>query len=76
VQLVPVVRRDLFAGDYLSKSMNENSPFENYYVRVWLAGMIDVAGRITTAAAINGPFIINITDTLVTERVPSTLSFS
>jgi hypothetical protein len=56
--------------------MNENSPFENYYVRVWLAGMIDVAGRITTVTAINGPFIINITDTLFSERVPSTLSFS
>jgi hypothetical protein len=56
--------------------MDENSPFENYYVRVWLAGMIDVASRIAVAAAINGPFIINITDTLFSERVPSTLSFS
>jgi hypothetical protein len=56
--------------------VNEDPPFRNYYVSIRLAGMIDVPGCIAAPAPIDGPFEINITNTLVTKRTPTARSFN
>jgi hypothetical protein len=56
--------------------VNEDPPFRNYYVSIRLAGMIDVPGCIAAPAPIDGPFEINVTNTLVTKRTPTARCFN
>jgi len=65
LQLVQVFRRDFFGGSYVSERVEKKPATGSDEIGVRFARMVDVLSAVATKAAVNGPFFVDVADTLL-----------